>query len=52
MINPENYVFLVAHLYYLFGEPDGDEGTSIDKNWNFEVTGSGKNRILGATEPL
>ena len=30
MQTPENYVFLVAHLYYLFGEPGGDTDISID----------------------
>ncbi|KFY91794.1 hypothetical protein V500_04460 [Pseudogymnoascus sp. VKM F-4518 (FW-2643)] len=52
MRNPENYVFLVTHLYYLFGEhEDGDPGTSINTNWDFAVVGVGANRVLGAITP-
>ncbi|OBT97835.1 hypothetical protein VE01_04980 [Pseudogymnoascus verrucosus] len=50
--NPENYIFLVTHLYYLYGEPeDGNPGTSINTNWDFAVVGNGANRILGALTP-
>ena len=49
--NPENYVFFVAHMYYLFGEPDGDAGTSIDKNWDFELMVQSGIRVLGAKDP-
>ncbi|KAK3373503.1 hypothetical protein B0T24DRAFT_593691 [Lasiosphaeria ovina] len=37
--NPENYVFYVAKMYYLFGEhvPDGSP-SSIDQRWDFDLS--------------
>jgi hypothetical protein len=44
--NPENYVFFIAHMNHLFGEPDGNQPWSIGRNWDFAVQGNA--RIFGA----
>ncbi|VBB82073.1 Putative protein of unknown function [Podospora comata] len=49
--NPENYVFFVAHMYHMLGQPEGNEPWSIGGNWDFRVTGSGSNRLYAATAP-
>ncbi|KAK8122175.1 hypothetical protein PG984_010845 [Apiospora sp. TS-2023a] len=46
-VNPENYIFFIAHMYHLRGE-DGNEPWSIPTQWDFKIMGRGRNRILGA----
>ncbi|KAI0181024.1 hypothetical protein GGR52DRAFT_577682 [Hypoxylon sp. FL1284] len=50
MRNPENYVFFVASMYYLFGESDPDgASSSIDVNWEFNtIRGDDGNYFYGA----
>ncbi|KAL2788776.1 hypothetical protein BJX66DRAFT_308231 [Aspergillus keveii] len=48
--NPENYVFFIAHMYHMFGVEEGNEPWSIHTQWNFDVIGTGQNRIYGAVE--
>jgi hypothetical protein len=45
--NPENYVFFVAHMYYLFGEADD----GINTNWDFALVRQGTKWIYGARNP-
>ncbi|KAL7943681.1 hypothetical protein V8C42DRAFT_358930 [Trichoderma barbatum] len=46
--NPENYVFFVAHMFHLYGQPD--EG--INANWDFKVsTKPDGNKVYGAITP-
>ncbi|KAF9873208.1 hypothetical protein CkaCkLH20_09371 [Colletotrichum karsti] len=47
-INPENYVFFIAHMYHLFGVPDANEAWSIPHQWTFRHQGVGQNRVFGA----
>jgi len=50
LINPENYVFFIAHMYHLFGtvEPgEENEPWSIATNWDFSL----QNTVFGATRP-
>lgn len=49
--NPENYVFLVAHFYYLYGVQMGGAVASIDKNWDFASRMVKKRRIWAAKTP-
>lgn len=49
--NPENYVFFVTHMYYLFGEPEDGTGSSIDKNWDFTFQTVDGTNVFGAKEP-
>lgn len=47
-VNPENFIFFIAHMYHLFGQKDGTEPWSIDKNWDFEI--GRRNGVFGAIE--
>lgn len=49
-VNPENYVFFIAHMYHMRGEPDDDQPWSIQKQWDFAFTRVGGSRIYGAVE--
>lgn len=51
MRNPESYVFFVTHMYYLFGEPDGNSAASIDTNWDFALRTVAGTRIYAAKVP-
>lgn len=48
--NPENYVFFIAHMFHMFGEPDEEDPNapwSIPTQWDFQL-GLGNNAIYGA----
>jgi hypothetical protein len=47
-LNPENYVFFIAHMYHMFGAEEGNEPWSIHTQWNFEIVG--QDRVYGAVE--
>ncbi|KAM7214628.1 hypothetical protein V8F06_010027 [Rhypophila decipiens] len=55
--NPESYVFYIAHMFHLFGKPDGNEPWSIPKNWDFHIIDGGatkgdkKDMVIGAKVP-
>lgn len=50
--NIENYVFFIAHMYHMRGDPDGTFPWSIDKKWNFEMmTDANGNEVFGAVKP-
>lgn len=36
-LNPESFVFFIAHMFHLRGIADGDEPWSIKKNWDFKL---------------
>ncbi|KAI0837650.1 hypothetical protein F5Y06DRAFT_270974 [Hypoxylon sp. FL0890] len=44
--NPENYVFFITHMYYLFGE----QSEGIDTNWDFGITGRGSKLTYAARQ--
>jgi hypothetical protein len=46
--NPENFVFFIVHMYHMLGERADGQPWSIDKRWDFELVGTGKNRVFGA----
>lgn len=48
--NPESYVFFIAHMYHLFGNPGGGNPWSIDRPWNFKLTRSNGEAVFGAAE--
>ncbi|KAI1474618.1 hypothetical protein F4774DRAFT_429661 [Daldinia eschscholtzii] len=49
--NPENYVFFLTHMYYLYGEPSGTDPSSIDTNWDFAPIKKGTDYVYGAVIP-
>ncbi|KAL2150897.1 hypothetical protein VTH82DRAFT_5995 [Thermothelomyces myriococcoides] len=40
-INPENYVYFIAHMYHLFGTDEDGAPESIPTNWDFQLMGRG-----------
>ncbi|KAI1807190.1 hypothetical protein F4811DRAFT_567043 [Daldinia bambusicola] len=51
-MNPENYVFFVTQMYYLFGKSSGsNEPADIVRNWNFKAIKQGSNYVYGAVNP-
>lgn len=49
-LNPENYVFFIAHMYHMFGVRDEQHPWSIEKQWDFAFTDKSRDRIFGAIE--
>jgi len=47
-LNPESYVFFIAHMFHLFGVAEGEEPWSIQKHWTFEVD---PEKLFVAVEP-